>query len=51
MGQGQGPKAAAMLEDARSLGAWVLLQVRWGWGESAGAGVFEVYCETCGVQV
>ncbi|KAF5843852.1 dynein heavy chain and region D6 of dynein motor-domain-containing protein, partial [Dunaliella salina] len=26
MGQGQGPKAAAMLEDARSLGAWVMLQ-------------------------
>jgi len=26
MGQGQGPKAAAMLEEARSVGSWVLLQ-------------------------
>jgi hypothetical protein len=28
MGQGQGPKAAALIEDARAVGAWVLLQVR-----------------------
>ena len=27
MGQGQGPKAAALIEDARGLGTWVLLQV------------------------
>eukprot|EP00955_Chlamydomonas_euryale_P033748 349632-Chlamydomonas_euryale.AAC.6 len=26
MGQGQGPKAAALIEDARSLGSWILLQ-------------------------
>lgn len=28
MGQGQGPKAAALIKDARSMGTWVLLQVR-----------------------
>jgi hypothetical protein len=26
MGQGQGPKACALIEDARSVGSWVLLQ-------------------------
>jgi len=30
MGQGQGPKAAALIATARKAGSWVLLQVRTG---------------------
>lgn len=35
MGQGQGPKAAALIAAARKAGSWVLLQVR---GEEGGGG-------------
>jgi dynein heavy chain, axonemal len=31
MGQGQGPKAAKLITEARRTGAWVLLQVRCRW--------------------